>query len=260
MKKILLLIAVLCMVQIANAQKVFSLHAVKIEGDLKAFEKLETELNVKAAQEAVNKGDIIYWGLFKVQQFNQLDIPGDYNYVFVQWANNIDDLLGSKSAWWNNVNKVLTPAEIEQTKTLGAAFKWTKDMRNLFVVEDEAYGQGNAEYFQFNFGRPVNTGGFIAENKSLWKPFFVKNMSKMNMKVWGVGRRLTFPTMETSHNTIMSWDGFTSLEDLMKFRIGGTPLPGYNEVIQKSKMGSYIPEGFTYMPIFKVLKGTTPKK
>jgi hypothetical protein len=46
----------------------------------------------------------------------------------------------------------------------------------------------------------------------------------------------------------------------MKYRIGGTPLPGYNEVIQKSKMGTYIPEGFTYMPIFKVLKGTTAKK
>jgi hypothetical protein len=46
----------------------------------------------------------------------------------------------------------------------------------------------------------------------------------------------------------------------MKFRIGGTPIPGYNEVIQKSKMTTYIPEGFTYSPIFKVLKGTTAKK
>jgi hypothetical protein len=259
MKKILLLIAVLCTVQIANAQKVFSLHAVKIEGDLKAFEKVETELNAKAAQEAVNKGDILYWGLFKIQQFNQLDIPGDYNYVFVQWANNIDDLLSTKSAWWNNANKVLTQSEIEQSKTLSASFKWTKDMRNLFVVDDEAYDQGNAEYFQFNFGRPVNTGGFIAENKALWKPFFVKNMNKMNMKVWGVGRRLTFPTMDSSHNTIMSWDGFASLEDIMKFRIGGAPLPGYAEVMQKTKMASYIPDGFTYSPIFKVLKATSSK-
>ncbi len=137
MKKILLLIAVLCTVQIANAQKVFSLHTVKIEGDLKAFEKLETELNIKAAQEAVNKGDVLYWGLFKIQQFNQLEIPGEYNYVFVQWANSIDDLLGSKSAWWMNVNKALTPAEIEQTKTLGASFKWTKDMRNIFCEKHE---------------------------------------------------------------------------------------------------------------------------
>jgi hypothetical protein len=245
----------------ANAQKVFSLHTVKIEGDLKAFEKLETELNAKAAQEAVNKGDIIYWGLFKIQQFNQLEIPGEYNYVFVQWANSIDDLLGPKSAWWLNASKVLTPLEIEQTKSLQASFKWTKDMRNIFVVDDEAYeAGGHAEYFQFNFGRPVDKAGFIAENKALWKPFFVKNMSKMNMKVWGVGRRLTFPTKDTSYNTIMSWDGFTSLEDIMKFRIGGTPLPGYAEVIQKSKMTTYIPEGFTYSPIFKVLKGTTAKK
>ena len=82
----------------------------------------------------------------------------------------------------------------------------------------------------------------------------------MNMKVWGVARRLTFPTMETSHNTIMSWDAFSSLEDLMKYRIGGAPLPGYAEVAQKTKMATYMPDGFTYAPIFKVLKGTTAKK
>ena len=260
MKKILLLIAVLCTVQIANAQKVFSLHAMKIEGNLEAFEKVETELHSKVAQDAVNKGDVLYWGLFKVTQFNAGEVPGDYNYVFVQWANNIDDLLSTKSGWWNNVDKVLSSSEQEQRKTLIASYKAVKDARNVFVVEDEAYDQGNATYFQFNFGRPANTAGFIAENKALWKPFFVKNMSKMNMKVWGVARRLTFPTMETSHNTVMSWDAFSSLEDLMKYRIGGTPLPGYAEVIQKTKMATYMPDGFTYAPIFKVLKGTTAKK
>jgi hypothetical protein len=117
MKKIILIIAVLFTVQITNAQRVFTLHAVKIEGNTDAFEKVETELNAKVAQEAVNKGDILYWGLFKVTKFNSGDIPGDYNYVWVQWANSIDDLLSQKSNWWNNSDKVLTPAEMEQRKT-----------------------------------------------------------------------------------------------------------------------------------------------
>ena len=147
--------AVLCTVQIANAQKVFSLHAMKIEGNLEAFEKVETELHSKVAQDAVNKGDVLYWGLFKVTQFNAGEVPGDYNYVFVQWANNIDDLLSTKSGWWNNVDKVLSSSEQEQRKTLIASYKAVKDARNVFVVEDEAYDQGNATYFQ----KRTETGG-----------------------------------------------------------------------------------------------------
>ena len=258
MKKIILIIAVLFTVQITNAQRVFTLHAVKIEGNTDAFEKVETELNAKVAQEAVNKGDILYWGLFKVTKFNSGDIPGDYNYVWVQWANSIDDLLSQKSNWWNNSDKVLTPAEMELRKTYSVTYKGVKDAREVFVVEDQASVTGNAAYFQFNFGRPTNVSGFIEENKTLWKPFFVKNMNQMNMKVWGVARRLTFPTMETSHNTVMSWDAFSSLEDLMKYRIG-LKIPGYTEVVQKSKMKTYMPDGFSYAPIFKVLKATTVK-
>jgi hypothetical protein len=260
MKKIILIIAVLFTAQLTNAQRVYSLHAVKIEGNTDAFEKVETELNAKVAQDAVNKGDVLYWGLFKVNKFNNSFDPGEYNYVWVQWANSIDDLLSAKGSWWNNISKVLTPEEAEQAKTLGASYKGVKDERNIFVVEDQASdNSGPATYFQFNFGRPANVSGFIEENKALWKPFFIKNMSKMNMKGWGVARRLTFPTLETSKSTVMSWDSFSSLEDLMKYRIG-LNIPGYTEVVQKSKMSTYMPDGFSYAPVFKVLKGTTSKK
>jgi hypothetical protein len=260
MKKYILIIAVLCTVQITNAQRVFSLHAVRVEGNTAAFEKAETEINAKVAQEAVNKGDILYWGLFKVNKFNSGFDSGEYNYVWVQWSNSIDDLLSAKTNWWNNSDKVLTLAEIEQRKKLGATYKGVKDERNIFVVEGEAYdNNGYPAYYQLNFGRPASVSGFIQENKALWKPFFEKNMSKMNMKVWGVARRLTFPTLETSKSTVVSWDAFGSLEDLMKYRIG-IDLPGYSEVIEKSKMTTYMPDGFTYAPIFKVLKATTPKK
>jgi hypothetical protein len=260
MKKIILIIAVLCTVQITYAQRVFSLHAVRIEGNTAAFEKAEAEINAKVAQDAVDKGEILYWGLFKVNKFNSGFDSGEYNYVWVQWSNSIEDLLSTKSAWWNNSDKVLTPAEIEQRKKLGASYKGVKDERNIFVVEGEAYdNNGNPAYYQLNFGRPASVSGFIQENKALWKPFFEKNMSKMNMKVWGVARRLTFPTLETSQSTVVSWDAFGSLEDLMKYRIG-IDLPDYSEVIEKSKMTTYMPNGFTYTPIFKVLKATTPKK
>ena len=57
----------------------------------------------------------------------------------------------------------------------------------------------------------------------------------------------------------MSWDAFASLEDLMKYRIG-LQFPGSDEASKKTKMSTYMPDGFSYMPIFKVLKGTTAKK
>jgi len=251
MKKILLIVAVvLITVTNVNAQKVFSLHAVRVEGNIAAFEKSQA-LDAKVAQDAVNKGDIGFWAVLKAERFDGLDDEKGYNYVFVQWANSIDDLLSTKSAWWNNQSKVLSAAEQEESKTLSATFNWTKDSRNIFVAEDGISGSGG-EYVQFNFGRPTNISGFIAENKALWKPFYEKNMAKLNMGGWGVARRLTTGS-DADSPTIMSWDGFKTLSDLMKYRIG-FPLP--KEMTDKSKMSQYMPNGFSSQPIFSIMKYT----
>jgi len=251
MKKILLMVAVvLITVTNINAQKVFSLHAVRVEGNIAAFEKVQA-LDHKVAQDAVNKGDIAFWAALKVEKFDAFDDEKGYNYVFVQWANSVDELLSTKSAWWNNKSKVLSAAEQEELKTLSATFTWTKDTRDVFVAEDMLNGSGG-DYVQFNFGRPANISGFIAENKALWKPFYEKNMTKLNMGGWGVARRLTTGN-ESDSPTIMSWDSFKTMNDLMKYRIGFT-LP--KEMTDKSKMSQYMPNGFSSQPIFSIIKVT----
>lgn len=251
MKKIISLLAiVLIAINVAQAQRVFSLHAVRVEGNLQNFEKTQ-QIQSKVAQAAVNSGDVSGWIFLQTVKFDVLDDENGYNYVFAQSADNIDQLLDPKFAWWNNNAKVLSKAEQDELALLTTSFKVTKDEINVFVTEDDLPGAG--EYVQFNFGRPANTTGFISENKTLWKPFFKANMAKLNMGGWGISRRLTSGT-SLGTNNIMTWDVFKSMNDLMKFRIG-FPIP--KEMLDKSKMAQYDPNGFTHQQIHKVLAYTT---
>ena len=124
--------------------------------------------------------------------------------------------------------------KIETSVLLSDLEKLTQ--QNLHVAEDMLNGSGG-DFVQFNFGRPANVSGFIAENKALWKPFYEKNMAKLNMGGWGVSRRLTTGS-DANSPTIMSWDSFKTMGDLMKYRIG-IDLPGYSEVIEKSSYVSF---------------------
>ncbi len=64
---------------------------------------------------------------------------------------------------------------------------------------------------------------------------------------WGVGRHIA--PLSQRWSTVVTWDMFESLEDLMKYRIGvGPPTPS------KSKMSTYNPEGFRSSVIFQPLK------
>jgi len=254
MKKILSLLAiVLISINVAQAQRVYSIHSVRVEGNLQNFEKAQM-MQSKVVQASVNSGDVSGWILLKVVQMDGVDDENGFNYVFAQSADNIDKLLDTKFAWWNNKAKVLSKSEQDDLALLNTSFKWTKDERNVFVTEDDLPGAG--EYVQFNFGRPVNVTGFISENKALWKPFFKDNMAKLNMGGWGIARRLTSGT-SLGNTTIMTWDVFKSMNDLMKYRIG-FPLP--KEMLDKSKMAQYDPNGFTHQQTLKVLSYTTAAK
>ena len=254
MKNIVSILAiVLISINFVQAQSVFSLHSVRVEGNIQNFEKVQKILS-KGAQAAVNNGDISAWIFFQVVKIDGVDDENGFNYVFAQSADNIDQLLDPKFAWWNNISIIFSKSEQDSLALLATSFKWTKDERHTYVTEDDLPGGG--AYVQFNFGRPVDISGFVSENKALWKPFFKDNMAKLNMGGWGIARRLTTGTSLGS-TTIMTWDTFKSINDLMKFRIG-FPLP--KEMQDKSKMAQYMPDGFAFQPIYKVLGYTTNAK
>ena len=115
-------------------------------------------------------------------------------------------------------------------------------------VDEISIAKGLGSFIQFNFARPKNLNGFISENKSLWKNFFSTNMDKMNMVNWGVGRKIA--PLSSEWSTVVTWDMFKSMEDLMKYRVGEGPNPPSS----KSKMRSYNPDGFRNQVIFQALK------
>ena len=45
----------------AQAYQTYSMHFVRIEGDLEAFETVQKMYMQKVAQNAVDKGDIVFW-------------------------------------------------------------------------------------------------------------------------------------------------------------------------------------------------------
>ena len=249
MKQLVIFIFLFSISLNAQVYQTFSMHAVRVEGDLEAFEKVQSLYMAKVAQNAVDKGDIAFWAFLKRYTPDNIDDEERFNYLFVQSNTNISALLSDKNSWWNNANSVLTQQEQNMVEALSGNFTWTKDTRHVFIDEVSiAKGLGNV--IQFNFARPKNLNGFISENKTLWKKHFNSNMSKMGMVNWGVGRKIAPLNQNTS--TVVTWDMFNSLEELMQYRVGNQNV--VNPALSKSKMGEYSPDGFSNSPIFIPIK------
>ena len=254
MKKLFSLLYLLTLsFSFAQVNPVFSMHFVKVEGDLEAFEKVQSLYMQKAAQAAVDDGDISFWGFLKRINFDGVDDEERSNYLFVQTNKDIDQMLNEKNAWWNNASKVLSPEEQELVAALNKTFEWTRDGRHIFTQE-VSIAKGMGSYIQFNFATPKNLSGFISENKSLWKNHFNTSMDKMGMVNWGVGRRIA--PINKDWSSVVTWDMFDSLENLMKYRIG-FELP--DSVAKKSKMSTYNPDGWNSGIIFQPIAFTTEK-
>jgi len=246
MKKLLSIIVLFCSFTSAQVYQTFSMHFVRIEGDLEAFEKVQSMYMQKVAQNAVEKGDIAFWAFLKRVRMDNIDDEEISNYLFVQSNKDISAMLSDKNQWWENAPNVLNKEEQELVAALQKSYEWTADHRHIFV-DEVSIANGLGSFIQFNFARPKDLNGFISENQTLWKNYFSSNMKKMNMVNWGVGRHIA--PLSQRWSTVVTWDMFESLEDLMKYRIGvGPPTPS------KSKMSIYNPEGFRNSVIFQPLK------
>ena len=248
MKKLFTLLLLFVSISLsAQASQIYSMHFVRVEGDLEAFETVQKTYMQKVAQNSVNKGDISFWAFLKRVTMDNIDDEERKNYLFVQSNSDVEAILSAKNQWWNNASSLLTKQEQAIVGALSSKFTWTSDSRHIFK-DEVSIQKSMGEYIQFNFASPKNLAGFISENKTLWKNHFSKNMSKMGMVNWGVGRKIAPTGMNTP--SVSTWDMFDSLEDLMKYRVG-FELP--SDVAKNSKMGSYNPDGWKYSPIFNVI-------
>ena len=84
MKKLLSLILLFSTFAGAQVYQTFSMHFVRVEGDLEAFEKVQTMYMQKVAQNAVEKDDIAFWAFLKRVRMDNIDDEEIMNYLFVQ--------------------------------------------------------------------------------------------------------------------------------------------------------------------------------
>ena len=249
MKKLFFLCSLLCLSLTLQGQEnfLFTIHAVQIEGDLEAFEKVESMYMQRVAQAAVDKGEIMGWSLNKSMHLDNINDEENFNYVFIQSAKDVQGIVSPKSAWWNNANDILSSKELKEVEELQKTFTWKKDVKVLYQVESAIWDNkyDGSVVFQFNFAKPKNSNGFVEENKTLWRPFFDKNKSKLNMIGWGVASKV-HPRGE-DWSDVVTWDAFKNLEDLYQYRIG---VDGVNPPSEKSNMQEYNPDGFSNSPIY----------
>ncbi|MDB4291569.1 hypothetical protein N9922_05090 [Cyclobacteriaceae bacterium] len=235
----------------AQEYGVYSMHFVRIEGNTDDFEKVQSMYMQKVAKQAAEKGDITFWAFLKHVAMDNIDDEERYNYVFVQSNASIEAMLSEKNNWWNHAAGVLNTEEQALVSALSATHTWTADSRHIYLDEG-SIAKGLGGFIQFNFARPENVEGFIQENLTLWKPYFEKNMERMGMVNWGVGRKIA--PLGANWAKVSTWDMFNTLEELMKYRIG-YEMP--TDLLKKSKMTDYNPDGFMMMPIFQMMANSS---
>jgi len=235
----------------AQEYGVYSMHFVRIEGNTDDFEKVQSMYMQKVAKQAAEKGDITFWAFLKRVVMDNIDDEERYNYVFVQSNASIEAMLSEKNNWWNHAGEVLSTEEQALVNALSATHTWTADSRHIYLDEG-SIAKGLGGFIQFNFARPENVDGFIQENLTLWKPYFEKNMERMGMVNWGVGRKIA--PLGANWAKVSTWDMFNTLEELMKYRIG-YEMPA--DLLKKSKMTDYNPDGFMMMPIFQMMANSS---
>ena len=108
MKKTLFTLIALISVSVnAQVYQSFTMHFVRVEGDVESFEKVESIYMQKVAQAAVQKGDIAFWAFLKRYAVDNIDDEERWNYLFVQSNKDVPSLLSEKNRQTKHVACVL---------------------------------------------------------------------------------------------------------------------------------------------------------
>ncbi|MBL31038.1 MAG: hypothetical protein CMC81_07370 [Flavobacteriaceae bacterium] len=194
-----------------NAQ-VAVFHPIKIPSDqIKKFENVETNYSLKVAQDAVDNGVLVWWGLMKL--FNTK--ADDYNYMWVNVYKDIDAAVSSKASWWNNSEAVVG---VKPGILLDGVKGAKSDRRYYYQIRQQIDSGENGKFVIFNFGNPDNVQNVLASNSKYIIPNFKKNMKKSGMTGWGAGTKIT--PQGSEYSSFMTYDSFDSMANLMKHLSG----------------------------------------
>ena len=234
MKKLFLFIAMSTF--IGHAQY-FSVTYVEVaKEDIEDFERREMDYWANVAQQNITKNKQLGWALMK--KFGTAG-NNNINYAFVNVHATINDHLNSgwaeslKSLGYNSQD-ISTDYVVYET--------------HFYKIQDMVQGK-DAKVWIWNYAKPKNLKGFLNENKQIWKPIHAKNIksNSNSMKDWGIATKI-YPS-GNDETSIMTWDGFDSVEEALKtLDLSDWIAP------KNSKMGEYDPDGFSLRVIWEQLK------
>lgn len=218
------------------------------------FVERETKYWSKAAKAAIDAGKMSGWSLWRKIGVTNEDAP---NYVFVNTFENLEAMY-SNDFWGDEefVKKALgtDPASVETMSMSTVTFD--------YVMQLEASIDGEYQYALVNYAMPENRSAFIQENKTLWQPFHQKNIEKgdMGMSSWGM-MSVIYPSGSNARFSVMTWDGFNAIKDAMnylRYQPMGEVTPEWEAVLEKTKMGDILPDGFEWTILYERVMSVRP--
>jgi len=227
MKKIILLICMLLSICIQAQVVIF--HPVKVNpNQLESFLDIETNYMSKIAQKAQDDGNLMGWRL--LQLFN----PGadDFNYMFVNIYKDFDAATSPEANWWTNAEKVVG---VKTSILLDVYSSLEFDKRYFYEVKQQIANTKPSDYVILNFARPNDVNQQMEETKKYVIPHFKKNMDKHGMVGWGLATKITPQGKE--YSSMMTWDSYTNLSDVMMHLAGygvieGLPFEKFEDPIE----------------------------
>ncbi|WP_156102211.1 hypothetical protein [Muricauda sp. MAR_2010_75] len=225
-----------------------------VPGDREAeFVEKETKYWAKVAQAAIDQGKMATWSLWRKVGVTEEGAP---NYVFVNTYESFEKANPGEVWTSENVQTMGVSPDMVETNSFA---KITFD----YWLQIEDMIPGDYKYAIVNYAMPKSRGGFIEENKELWKPMFEKSIKagKMGMKSWGL-MSVVYPGGSQARFSVLTWDGFDKISDVMNYlRYNPDGMdPDFQEVISQSKMGEIMPEGgFEYSIVYELVKRIAPE-
>jgi len=249
MKKSLLLIASMILTLSAFGQVAYLQYRVVPADKEGEFVERETKYWSQVAKAAIAQGNLAGWSLWRKVGVTEEGAP---NYVFMNVYESADKMDPSKVWTDENVQKMgVDPSTVETNSFTTVAFDY-------YMQLEDALG-GDNKFAIVNYAKPSNREVFIEENKNLWKPLHAGNIKNGNngMVSWGLMSTI-YPTGVNARFSCLTWDGFNTLADALKYMSYSSPSQGqanseWDNVISKSKMNDIMPNGFQYRIIYELV-------
>ena len=148
----------------------------------------------------------------KVPNIGEID-SDEPNYLWIHVFDSYEDMTAGNQ-WWNNSKEKygIDPSILYSgfNGTTGGFYYWQTEK----AIESDV----KAQYLILNFARPKDLNSVMEVNQDVEK-HFKKNLVKSGMTGWGYATRIA--PQNSTNGTIMFWDVYDNLTNVMKHMAGG---------------------------------------